>query len=70
MPYTFLGPATYVKHESERPMSIAWRLAHPMPAEMFEETKVATGEGGALGVAPREIWASRVPTRSQHQALQ
>jgi len=43
MPYTFLGPATYVKHEGERPMSITWRLAHPMPAEMFEETKVAAG---------------------------
>lgn len=43
MPYTFLGPATYVKHEGERPMSITWRLRHPMPSEMFEETKVAAG---------------------------
>jgi superfamily II DNA or RNA helicase len=42
-PYTFLGPATYVSHEGERPMSITWRLHHPMPHEMFEEMKVAAG---------------------------
>jgi len=40
-PYTFLGPATYVTHQGERPMSITWRLHHPMPAELFEEMKVA-----------------------------
>lgn len=43
MAYTFLGPVTYVSHEGERPMSITWRLQHPMPAEMFAETKVAAG---------------------------
>jgi len=42
-PYTFLGPATYVTHQGERPMSITWRLHHPMPAELFEEMKVAAG---------------------------
>ena len=42
-PYTFLGPATYVAHQGERPMSITWRLHHPMPAELFEEMKVAAG---------------------------
>ena len=42
-PYTFLGPATYVTHKGERPMSITWRLHHPMPAELFEEMKVAAG---------------------------
>ena len=42
-PYTFLGPATYVTHQGERPMSITWRLRHPMPAELFEEMKVAAG---------------------------
>ena len=41
--YTFLGPATYVTHQGERPMSITWRLHHPMPAELFEEMKVAAG---------------------------
>ena len=42
-PYTFLGPAIYVTHQGERPMSITWRLHHPMPAELFEEMKVAAG---------------------------
>jgi superfamily II DNA or RNA helicase/HKD family nuclease len=42
-PYTFLGPATYESHRGERPMSITWRLRHPMPAELFEEMKVAAG---------------------------
>jgi superfamily II DNA or RNA helicase/HKD family nuclease len=41
--YTFLGPATYESHHGERPMSITWRLHHPMPAELFEEMKVAAG---------------------------
>lgn len=27
----FLGPATYVSHEGERPMAITWRLAVPLP---------------------------------------
>lgn len=33
--FTFLGPATYVSHESERPMSITWRLAVPLPGDLF-----------------------------------
>ena len=43
VPYTFLGPATYVAHHGERPMSITWRLHTPMPPELFEDTKVAAG---------------------------
>lgn len=31
-PYTYLGPAHYVKHEGERPIAITWRLDEPMPA--------------------------------------
>ena len=42
-PYTFLGPATYVTHQGERPMSITWKLQHPMPAGLFEEMKMAAG---------------------------
>lgn len=42
-PYTFLGPARYVTHRGERPMSITWDLGHRMPAELFEEMKVAAG---------------------------
>jgi hypothetical protein len=35
-PYTFLGPATYVNHRSERPVAFTWRLPVPMPEELFE----------------------------------
>ncbi len=31
----FLGPATYVKHESELPMSITWQLERPLPGDLF-----------------------------------
>ena len=43
MPYTFLGPCRYVKHEGARPMAIEWDLEHPMPSAMFQEVKVAAG---------------------------
>jgi superfamily II DNA or RNA helicase len=33
--FYFLGPATYVKHESELPMAITWRLHHPLPGDLF-----------------------------------
>jgi superfamily II DNA or RNA helicase/HKD family nuclease len=33
--FWFLGPATYVRHEGELPMSITWRLAHPLPGDLF-----------------------------------
>ena len=42
-PYTFLGPAAYVTHQGERPMSITWRLHNPMPAELFERMKSMSG---------------------------
>jgi hypothetical protein len=35
-PFTFLGPANYVEHRGERPVAFTWRLASPMPEEMFE----------------------------------
>jgi hypothetical protein len=38
-PYTFLGPAELVSHQSERPIQMVWQLAHPMPVEMFEENR-------------------------------
>lgn len=38
-PYTFLGSAGLVSFESERPIQMIWRLAHPMPVEMFEENR-------------------------------
>ncbi len=33
--FYFLGPATYVKHESELPMAVTWRLEHPLPGDLF-----------------------------------
>jgi hypothetical protein len=33
--FYFLGPATYVKHESEMPMAVTWRLAHTLPGDLF-----------------------------------
>ena len=38
-PYTCLGPATYVEHRGERPLSITWRLRDSMPAELFESAR-------------------------------
>jgi superfamily II DNA or RNA helicase len=38
-PFTYLGDAELVSHESERPIKIVWRLRHPMPVEMFEENR-------------------------------
>lgn len=39
-PYLFLGPATYVKHEGERPIAITWKLESPMPIDFFTAAKV------------------------------
>jgi superfamily II DNA or RNA helicase/HKD family nuclease len=33
--FWFLGPATYVRHEGERPMAIIWRLQHSLPGDLF-----------------------------------
>jgi len=33
--FYFLGPGTYVKHESELPMAITWRLHHSLPGDLF-----------------------------------
>jgi Domain of unknown function (DUF3427) len=33
--FYFLGPVTYVKHESELPMAITWRLQHSLPGDLF-----------------------------------
>ncbi len=36
-PFQCLGPATYVRHEGERPIAITWRLRHPMPVVVFRQ---------------------------------
>jgi hypothetical protein len=33
--FYFLGPASYVKHESERPMAVTWKLEHALPGDLF-----------------------------------
>jgi hypothetical protein len=38
-PFTFLGPASLVSYQQERPIQMVWRLNHPMPAVMFEENR-------------------------------
>jgi superfamily II DNA or RNA helicase/HKD family nuclease len=42
-PYTCLGFANLVRHESSRPMKIVWELERPMPAGFYQEAKVAAG---------------------------
>lgn len=39
--FWFLGPATYVKHQSETPMSVTWRLEHALPGDLFEQFAAA-----------------------------
>ena len=36
--YTFLGTATYVKHDGSRPMNITWRLDQPIPVKYLRKT--------------------------------
>jgi superfamily II DNA or RNA helicase/HKD family nuclease len=43
IPYTCLGFATYLSHESSRPMRVTWELERAMPAGFFQEAKVAAG---------------------------
>jgi len=35
MPYLCLGPAEYVSHEGERPMSIIWRLRYSVSVQFY-----------------------------------
>jgi superfamily II DNA or RNA helicase len=40
-PYRLLGPGHLVDHTGERPIAITWRLDNPIPADLYEEFKVA-----------------------------
>ena len=33
--FWFLGPATYVQHEGERPMAVTWKLSTALPGDLF-----------------------------------
>lgn len=39
--FWFLGPATYVSHQSELPMAVTWRLKHPLPGDLFSKFAAA-----------------------------
>ena len=36
--YTYLGTASYVKHEGSRPMNITWKLDAPIPVKYLKKT--------------------------------
>ena len=41
-PFIFLGAATnLISAEGNRPIAMVWDLEHPVPAELFEEARVA-----------------------------
>jgi len=33
--FYFFGPANYFSHEGEMPMTVTWRLEHPLPGDLF-----------------------------------
>ncbi len=39
--FWFLGPATYVSHEGERPMAVTWRLETPLSGDLFADFAAA-----------------------------
>ena len=41
--FWFLGPATYVQHEGEKPMAITWKLERPLPGDLFQTFAAAVG---------------------------
>ena len=41
--FWFLGPATFVKCEGEKPMAITWKLHHPLPGDLFQAFAAAVG---------------------------
>lgn len=42
-PFLFLGPADYVQHSGERPISFVWKLRRAMPLDFFKNAKIAAG---------------------------
>jgi len=41
MPYFCAGTASYVEHQSERPIQITWRLQYPLPGDVFVDYRAA-----------------------------
>jgi superfamily II DNA or RNA helicase/HKD family nuclease len=42
-PYLYAGPMRYIRHTGDRPMQVVWRLATPLPADVFHAARVAAG---------------------------
>ncbi len=42
MAYVCLGPAQYLSHEGERPMTIVWKLEHSIPTQFYRWMRLAT----------------------------
>jgi hypothetical protein len=40
-PYLYAGEMSYVRHTGDRPMQIVWKLARPLPADVFHSAQVA-----------------------------
>jgi len=38
-PYAFLGPVRYLRHYGDRPMSVVWRMEHPLPARLLRTSQ-------------------------------
>ena len=36
-PFQYLGPAEFVRHQGSKPMSIVWRLRHPLQAKSLRQ---------------------------------
>ncbi|MCA9911841.1 MAG: DUF3427 domain-containing protein, partial [Anaerolineae bacterium] len=41
LPFFFAGHVTYVKHESDRPVAITWKLEHPLPGDLVHLLRTA-----------------------------
>ncbi|MEU4557550.1 DUF3427 domain-containing protein [Actinoplanes sp. NPDC023936] len=39
--FWFLGPATYVSHEGERPMAVTWKLETPLSGDLYSQFAAA-----------------------------
>ena len=42
-PYLFLGPAQYVSHQGERPVSFMWQLDEQLPADFTLASQLLAG---------------------------
>lgn len=41
--FVYAGPMTYVEHSRSRPVRFRWRLAHPLPADLYHAAKITPG---------------------------